>query len=536
MPAVVDTPKKSRSLEVAADVTALLLARNPLLWIVTREEARVEGYLFEAAAAAKYEARTWDLAQGFADMQGNVVSEASAGDPSAALNYINARAKSNDSNNTPGVWIMRDFAPLVTGPIGMMPCRQLRNLARTLPTVDADRSQAVIVLTPSAEVPPELSGHATVIDWPLPDRAEIANILDGMIEDIPDETLRKSVLPKTVRDAAIDAAVGLSGEEATACYAKSLVQLRRIDPAIVTNEKKRIIKGVLEWYDPLPGGLDAVGGLDVLKDWLISRSMAYTPEAREYGLKAPRGALVVGIQGCGKSLIAKAVATAWGVPLLRLDLGALKDKYVGGSESNIRRALAIVDVLGRCVLWPDEIEKALEGATQGAADGGVSADALGTLLTWMQERKSEAFVLATANDISKLPPELLRKGRFDKIWWVDTPNKKEIVEILAATLRANGREKAKIDLQKVAAACTDFIGAEVAELVPEAMFFAYADKNREMTTEDLLRAAEQVRPLTETAAEKIKGMREWAKNRAQSATTPETVEPMTMRRGRNLGL
>jgi SpoVK/Ycf46/Vps4 family AAA+-type ATPase len=323
-----------------------------------------------------------------------------------------------------------------------------------------------------------------------------------------------------MRDAAIDAAVGLSGEEAQACYARSLVQTGRIDPALVAREKKGIIAkaGVLEWYDPLPGGLDAVGGLGNLKDWLVVRGSAWSAEARRYGLPAPRGAFLVGISGCGKTLTAKACATAWDVPLIKMDLGALKSKFVGESEANIRKAFRVVEAIGRCVLWFDEIEKALGGATQGAADGGVSSDALGTILTWMQERQGEAFVLATANDIEALPPELTRAGRFDAIFFVDTPTEKERVEVLRAALTAFGKQDVGIKLERVAAACGQFTGAEIAALVPEAMFKAFADGKREITTEDLTAGARDVVPLVTSSAEKIRKLREWGASRARPAS------------------
>lgn len=512
----------TRSQAVAADIAALLRARNPLLWIVTREEARVEGYIMEAAAAAGYACQTWDCAAGVADMAGNTRG-LQYRDIGETLELIRDEAKSGKR----GVWIMRDLPPWLAPGIGIATSRALRNLARMLPTVARDNAQAMIVLSPDGNVPAELAGHATVIEWPLPDRAEIASILDATLDALPDEVKAKAA-PNGTRDAAIDAAVGLSGEEASACYARSLVQLRRIDPVAVAAEKKRVIarERVLEWFDPIPGGLDAVGGLDNLKAWLVSRRLAYSAKARAYGLPAPKGALLVGIPGCGKSLTAKAIATAWGVPLLRLDLGSLKSKFVGESEGNLRKALSVIEVIGRCVVWLDEIEKALAGATQGAADGGVSADALGSILNWMQERSGEAFVIATANDVSSLPPELMRKGRFDEVWWVDLPNSVERVEILAAALRQHGRAatwaagdaKTEKAWRSVADACEGFTGSEIAALVPDALYTSFADGEREIGPADLLKAAGTVVPLAKTASEKIAKLREWAAGRARPAT------------------
>lgn len=512
----------TKSQEVAADVSALLRARNPLIWIVSKEEARVERYLAEAAGSAGFAPLTWDVAQGARQIDGKPVNDSDI-DPPAMLDAIERKAREgNDGRN---VWIMRDLPAWLGGPAGASTLRRLRNLSRYLPTTKRDSAQAIVVLSPSAEVPPELANHASVIEWPMPDREEIAGILDATIEGLP-EDLKTAATTNGLREAAIDAAVGLSGEEAAACYAKSLVQLRRIDPPMVASEKKRVIarERVLEWFDPLPGGLDAVGGLENLKAWVLTRKGAYTAEAREYGLPAPKGTMVVGVSGCGKSLIAKATATALGgVPLLRVDLGALKSKFVGESEGNLRKAFRVIEAIGRCVVWFDEIEKALAGATDGGADGGVSTDALGAILTWMQERRGEAFIFATANDVSKLPPEFLRKGRFDELWFVDLPTARERVSILGAALKFHKRDIAGISLSNVAMACKDFTGAEIAELVPDAMYRAFEDGKRPITTEDLLAAAKTIVPLATTARDKITALRTWGADRARAASAPDDL-------------
>lgn len=524
---------KTKSAAVAEDVVALLRARNPLLWVITREEARVERYLMEAAAAAGYVPRTWDVAQGVCNLSGVKENNIGSFDPGDTLAAIKSRSESSAER---GVWIMRDLAPWLIGPAGMTVVRQLRNLARSLPGTERAKAQAVIILTPSSNVPEELQGHATVVEWPLPDRAEIAAILDAAIENLP-EDLQEKAAPNGQYDAAVDAAVGLTGEEAQSCYARSLVQLRRIDPVTVSKEKKRVItrERVLEWYDPLPGGLDAVGGLENLKAWLQARVKAYTVEARAYGLPAPKGAMLVGVPGCGKSLTAKAIATAWGIPLLRFDLGALKSKFVGDSEQNLRKAFKVVEAIGRCVVWFDEIEKALQGATSGSADGGVSSDALGSLLSWMQERQGEAFVIATANNVEVLPPELLRKGRFDEIFFVDLPNDQEREAVLEAALKSHGRKAFK-GLADVADACDGFTGAEIAALVPDAMFEAFADGARELTKSDLIKAAAAVVPLSETAKEKIVKLQAWAKGKARPASKVVARTGPKARQGRVLDL
>lgn len=524
------------SQKVAADISALLRARNPLIWIVSAEEARVERYVTEAAAAAGYATLFWDCGQGLTNLKNELVPGAG---PSTdeVFQMIRDRALNLDKQGERTAWVLRDLPVWMSnGQIGAAPLRQLRNLARYLPSATRSRAGAVVLISPDRNIPPELKNHATVIEWPLPDRDEVAAILDATVENLPDETKEK-VLATLNRDAAIDAAVGLSGEEIQACYAKSLVQLRCIDEGAVTQEKRRVVasEGVLEWYEPIPGGLDAVGGLENLKAWLLSRAVAYTPEARAYGLRAPKGALLVGVPGCGKSLTAKAIATAWGVPLLRLDLGSLKSKFVGESEGKVRQAFRVIDAIGRCVVWIDEIEKAMQGATSGSADGGVSADALQVVLTWMQERKGESFVIATANDAESLPPELMRKGRFDDVWFIDCPTQTERVAILQTTIVSQCKA-GKVDLDRVASACTGFTGSEVAELVPDAMFRAYADGARPIETGDLLAAVKDTVPLSRTAPAKIENLRKWREGRARAASAPEVSTGDRLTGGRQLDI
>jgi hypothetical protein len=531
-----ETKTLSRGQKVAADVSALLRARNPLIWIVTREEARVEGFIVEAAKASKYTTQTWDVAQGVMQIDGRSKdSRFQDPDPGSTLNMIRTLADKTGTDR--GVWIMRDLPVWLQGPGAAMVLRTLRNLVRHLPGVPRDRAQAIIILSPNGDVPPELTNHATVIDWPLPDRSEIAAVLDAALDSLPAE-VRKDACSAEDRETAIDAAVGMSGEEAASCYGRSLVTTRKIDPVLIVSEKKRIIarEKVLEWYDPIPGGLDAVGGLDNLKDWLVKRKQSYSTEARAYGLPLPKGIFVGGVSGCGKSLLSKAVATDFEVPLLRMDLGALKGKFVGESEGNLRKALKVIEAIGRCVVWLDEVEKSLQGATSGSADGGVSSDALGTILTWMQERQGGAFVIATANEVESLPPEFLRKGRFDDTFFVDLPTEVERQSVLRAALRANGRGKVKIDLAAVAAKTEGFTGSEIAALVPDALYIAFADKAREITTDDLLTVAKDVVPLSTTAAEKVLKLRKWFEGRARPATRQTEVVKVGGAQKRDLDL
>jgi hypothetical protein len=510
---------ETRSQKTRSDISALIRARNTLLWIATREEFRAESVLTDAASDATCKIAFWDVATGVSFPAGSGFGDPrrDLADPNAALDWFDRLP--TGENGERWILVMRDlhqlFSPLVS--------RALRSYARDWQRRARNSFRAVVVLTPSSEVPLELQGQACFVDFPLPDRAEITSILDGLLGLYP------NAAPNGVREAAIDAAVGLTANEAENCYARSLVTTSgKIDPAIVAGEKKRVIarEKVLTWYDPDPRGLDAIGGLDILKEWLKARKLAFSKEARAYGLPAPKGTILIGPPGTGKSQTAKAIATAWGQPLLRLDVGALRSKYVGESEANIRKALAVADTVSPCILWIDEIEKALGGSSGPQGDGGVSADALGAILSWMQDRAGSVFVIATSNDVRALPPELLRKGRFDELFFIDLPTRGERAEILRVALKQHGRELPTDRLGAVVDATAEFSGAEIAALVPDALFKAFADGARPITAEDILEAAKTVVPLAKTAPEKLSALREWAKGKARRASTPE-VEATT---------
>jgi AAA+ superfamily predicted ATPase len=493
----------------ALDIAALLRARNPLLLCVSREEARTERVVFDGAASAGYAPVVWDCARGISNMSGEVLN-ARATDPIEMLNEIRDSEKRQ-------VWILRDLAPWLKDP---NVCRAVKSLCRELPQSPRDSARAMVMISSTAEVPAELSGNVITIDVPLPDRAEIATLLDAAVGALP-EQMRAAAAPNGVREQAIDAALGLSAEEAQSTFARSLISKQMMDAGIISGEKRRVIsrERVLEWFDPVAGGLDAIGGLENLKGWLIQRRQAFSAKARAYGLPAPKGLLAVGVPGCGKSLTAKALAAAWSVPLLKLDMGALKSKFVGDSEANFRKALKVAETVAPCILWIDEVEKALAGANDGGQDGGVSKDQLGVILSWMQDHTAPVFVVATANDATVLKPEFIR--RFDGMFFVDLPTASERAEILQTALRANGRADAPIDYAAVVAASSDFTGAEMAQLVIDAMYAGFADDAREICTNDLLAAAKQTVPLARTASDKIAALRQWAQGRARPASVAE---------------
>jgi hypothetical protein len=425
-------PTKSQL--VAADIYALTRARCPAIWVTTPEETRAERYIAEAAMSANYIPMFWDIAQGTTNLAGLPVAGMSAPeerDPVTTMSAIASRARSGNAER--GMFILRDLPIWLDGPSGALTLRALRNLAQLLPRPTTS-PQAIVIISPKGLVPPELSSLVTVVEWPLPDREEIGAMLDASLEVAGDKVEQCT---NGTRESAIDAAVGLTGDEAQSCFNRCLVQYKRVDTVAIANEKKQVIarERVIEWGEPYPGDLSSVGGLENAKEWLTSHLVAYTPKARAFGLPMPKGIFLTGVSGCGKTLLARVIATHRGVPFLKADLGALKGKFIGESEANLRRFIKVLEAIGPCVVLLDEIEKSLAGATQGAADGGVSADALGTLLTWMNDRTSAAFVIATANDVRSLPPELLRKGRFDELFFVDLPNAVERAAVLEAALK-----------------------------------------------------------------------------------------------------
>src|SRR5512139_1446021 len=504
------SPKMTRGQRAGADVTLNLRARCSGFWITHRgDEARTEQDLVPAIAKAGYRPHFWDLANGVTGLDGKPERDQPQfnppEDPDAVLDMIEkkSRRKLFEGDYDRNVWILRDLAPWLEGVAGALTLRKLQNLLRPDGLSGSERNvaQAIIVLSANVSAPPELSsGQLTVIDWPLPDRDEIGTILDGAVEVLPDternplQSTVRTALRNGARDAAIDAAVGLSSQEVQATFARSLIENSSIDVSAIAAEKKRLIdqEPAMTYYPPRPGGFAVVGGLENFKEWAIKTKLSYSPEARAYGLKLAKGCMLLGVSGCGKTLSCQALGAEWGWPVIRLDINALKGKYVGESESRLRGIFAKIDALGQVIVYIDEVEKALEGAVTGSADGGVSADALGAILTWMSDRTGQAFVMMTANDPSKLPPEFLRKGRFDEIWWIDLPTAVERAAIAEATLRSNGRDadKLSIDLHAVSEATEGFTGAEIAAAIEhDAMFAAFADGKREITTDDVLLAA-----------------------------------------------
>jgi AAA+ superfamily predicted ATPase len=385
----------------------------------------------------------------------------------------------------------------------------------------------LIIVSPSLQLPPDLEKVVTVVDLPLPGQIEIAGVLDSIV------TANASSITVNLsteeRQRLIQAAQGLTLVEAENAYARAIAADRVLDAsdiALVLDEKRQTIRksGLLEFIGS-GGSLDEVGGLDNLKSWLAKRNGSWLGEAAAWGIPAPKGVLITGVPGCGKSLTATCMSSAWGLPLLRLDVGRIFAGLVGSSEENMRRALKLAEAVSPCILWIDEIEKGF--GNSGAGDSGTSSRVLGTFLTWMQEKQSTVFVVATANKIDGLPPEFLRKGRFDEIFFVDLPTHEERLAIwrlhISDRLNHGVRARGGLELNdgllgRLATASEGFSGAEIAQSVIAACFDAFAER-RPVVEGDFITAVSNTVALSVTQAEQIRAVRDWAASRAVAATS-----------------
>ena len=499
--------------KIASELEVLIRARYPLVEIISWEEERVLRCLDSIAGKLGKQVWQWTANSGLCRFRvyQSQPGEGAKGtkDPLLALKEISANAADA------AIYVLKDFHPFMKEASVV---RALRDLAGSLRSTYS----TVVLLSPRLAVPPELEKDLTVVDFPLPEREDLMEFFDHLAQDLAGNPALTFENTEETRQRLAEAAIGLTMNEVENVFAKILVERGRLTVAEVPEvyqEKRQVIRksGVMEYIDP-EEGIEMVGGLAQLKDWLRKRRRAFHPKARWFGLPMPKGVLFLGIQGCGKSLCAKAVSRFWQMPLLRLDMGELFGSLVGASEENVRRAIRIAESVAPVILWIDEIDKGFSGlSSSGSSDAGTASRVFGTLITWLQEKHSPVFVIATANNVEVLPPELLRQGRFDEIFFVDLPSLDERKDIFRIHLALRRRNPARFDLDTLARTAEGFSGAEIEQSVISALYDAF-DRNQDIDQEMIVNALKSTRPLSVLMAEELNKRRAWAKGRTRPAS------------------
>ena len=491
------------------ELNVLVQAQYPLIYLITPEEERAELAISRIASDnAEYrKVYVWTVTRGMIEYgqsrqspqhNHNTVS------PEAAIEWTTRQKEA-------GIYIFKDLHPFIEGPVIT---RWLRDAIAAF----KDSDKTIILMSPVQTLPIELEKEVVVLDYPLPNLSELNQVLSARLNKS-----RKSSINTETREKLLKAALGLTKDEAEKVYRKAQVktgQLTEAEVDIVLSEKKQLIRrnGILEYIEE-DETLNSVGGLEELKRWLRQRSDAFTERARDYGLPQPKGMLILGVPGCGKSLIAKTTSRLWGLPLLRLDMGRVYDgSTVGRSEANLRNALKTAESISPVILFIDELDKAFSGgAGSGDSDGGTSGRIFGSFLTWMQEKKSPVFVMATANRVERLPGEFLRKGRFDEIFFVDLPSSAERQDIFKIHLEKRRSDINRFDIEQLTKVSDGFSGAEIEQAIIAAMYDAFA-QDREFTQLDIIAAIKATLPLSRTMTEQVTALRDWAGQRARPAS------------------
>ncbi len=510
------------------ELEVLIRARYPLIYVISWEEQRVLAQVSKIASKLNKNVFEWSITTGLVpagtSIQSQKHKDSATQDPLIALDNVIEHVD-------PALYVFKDFHPFLKGQ-NMSVIRRLREVATLL----KNTFKTIVIVSPMFQITAELEKDITVVDFDLPKVNDFAALLGKIIEEVKENPKLSVNINARMREQIVHALLGLTLAEGENVLAKTLVQHRGFGEKsleVINSEKKQIIRksGLLQYYDA-EEKLESVGGLDALKGWLIKRSVVFSDQARSFGLPAPKGVLLLGVQGCGKSLMAKTISNIWQLPLLRFDVGQVFGSLVGSSEENIRRAIKVAESVSPVVFWVDEIDKAFRGSRGSGAstDGGTSARVFGTFLTWLSEKKEPVFVVATANDVSLLPPELLRKGRFDEIFFVDLPSFVERKEIFRVHLAKRKMNPDEFDLAALAQTAAGYSGAEIEEAIISAMFDAFYEKGK-LTTERVLESLKQTVPLSKTMSEDIDELRKWAEGRARAATSEEVAkEPGVDRR------
>ncbi|APR76872.1 AAA ATPase central domain protein [Minicystis rosea] len=488
--------------DLTREVSELVAAGAAIVYVVTHEETRALAAIERSATALERGIAIWSVHRGLDP------TAVEARDPIAALDVL-------DSEIAPGVAVLLDFHD------ALRDTRVVRRLRDLLPRLAAE-GRAVIIVAPEQRVPEGLVAQTAVVRLSLPDEAALADILDDALH------ARGADTEADARHAAVRSARGLTGDQAKRAFLRGLYADAALGPAAlaaILTEKRRILARDLGLEDvEVLERPEDVGGLEAFKAWLFERAQAMTPDAHRFGLTPPRGVLLVGVQGCGKSLSAKCAAAQLGVPLLRLDLPRVLGAGAEGrsAEESLARALEAAESVAPVALWVDEIEKGFAGTATGRGSDSRAARLLGAFSTWLQERRGAVFVVATANDVTSLPPELLRRGRFDELFFVDLPDTRARRTILGVHLRRRGRDAALYDVAAIASRCENFSGAELEQIVVGGLHRAFA-AGRELETADMRYVAEEMVPLYQTYEEPIKALREWAIGRCRSAGRQDAI-------------
>lgn len=493
------------------EIETYIQARYPLIYLVSWEEDRVLNTLDQVAIKLKKMLFVWTETRGLYNyVLPDEIDDAKA-DPEVVLDHI---IKSRDN----AVFVLLDFHAFIEN-------SRIRRKLRDAANILRKSNKCIVFVAPSMVIPDELSKDVIVIDFQLPGTDELGQLFESAVNMLSKRRDITITLNGEIREKIIRASQGLTTIEFENVLAKSAVEQKAIDEntiSAILEEKKQIIKktGVLEYFSP-EESFDQIGGLENLKEWLTKRADAFTDRAEQFGLPTPKGLLLIGVQGCGKSLSAKAVASLWNLPLLKLDVGSVFSGVVGSSEHNMRHAIKIAESISPAILWIDEIEKGFSGiASSNFSDAGTAARVFATFTTWLQEKKKPVFVIATANNIDALPPELLRKGRFDEIFFVDLPEFRERLEIVKIHLKKRNRAPADFDCESLATNSDGFSGAEIEQVIVSALYDAFELKS-ELKTEFILENLKSTVPLSRMMVEMITALRSWAEKRARRASTTE---------------
>ena len=492
--------------EVLEDLRSRILAGYPVLLLQTYEEDRWENELADLALEVERGLVTWSFANGPRPV---ISSQQDGLDPARFLDQLKEYPEDH-------LFLLKDLHLHLKRPDVI---RKLRDL---LPELVA-RRQTLLLMSPVDDLPVELLKDVTVLSLPLPGPDEVRREL---VKVLAHDEFREFKLEAVGEDRLLQAVLGLTAIEARQAFAKVLRGETSVTEDVLARlvaEKRHLIQGsrLLEFFD-LDEGSDAIGGLESLKEWIVERVSAFSSEARNQGIASPRGVLLAGVQGCGKSLSARVIARMLGFPLVRMDLGSLLESTRGGSEQNLREVLNLAETIAPAVLWIEEIDKAFSDMSEFAQSDATISRLLGRFLTWLQEHRAPVFVVATANQVASLPPELLRRGRFDEIFFVDLPNYHERMEILRIHLAKRGWKPEKFDIGELSSETEGYNGAELEQIVNSAIIESFA-RNRMPTQDDLLLARERTVPLSVTMEDEIFALREWARTRCRPATRDSRV-------------